>query len=327
MLNLDPKKLLQKALPHLIAIIALYAVAAAFYAPAILESKRLHQGDTLNFIGMSHETLSYEAVDGERPSWTDSMFGGMPTIQITGTGLMTFPKYVWALLRLLMSPEIMTLFIAMLSAYILSLCLKAPPLIAFIAGATFGLASINTLYLAAGHATKVRAISVMPGVLAGVIYAFRENKWMGAAIAAFFLSLHLDANHLQMTYYLIYLVVAVGLGELVYSYLKGELKTALTTSALLIAAAFSAALPSAPNLWLTQDYSHNTTRGAAILDADISEEPFSCLSRPTSIKFGFAPNALMLSIDSLAAVPAEITSSIIRTFPIGFAPMILPPSP
>jgi hypothetical protein len=57
MLNFDPKELFRKTLPHLIAIIALYAVAASFYAPAILESKRLHQGDTLNFIGMSHETL------------------------------------------------------------------------------------------------------------------------------------------------------------------------------------------------------------------------------------------------------------------------------
>ena len=205
--------MLKKALPHILSIVAFYAIACAFYSPVILKSKRLVQGDTRQFIGMSHETLSYEDVEGERPSWTNSMFGGMPTVQITGTGLMTFPKYVWAFLRLLMSPEIMTLFLAMLSAYVLALCLKAPPLIAFITGVTFGLASINTLYLAAGHATKVRAISLMPGVLGGIIYSFRNNMWGGAAITAFFLSMHIDANHLQMTYYLMFMVVAVGICE------------------------------------------------------------------------------------------------------------------
>ena len=176
--------MLKKVLPHLISVIAFYAIACAFYSPVVFEDKRLVQGDTNQFIGMSHETLSYEDVEGERPQWTDSMFGGMPTVQITGSGIMTFPKWVWKLLRLLMSPEVMTL-LAMLSAYVLALCLKAPPLVAFIAGATFGLASINVLYLSAGHATKVRAISLMPGVLGGVIYALRHNMWCGAGMTAF----------------------------------------------------------------------------------------------------------------------------------------------
>ena len=138
--------MLKKALPHILSVVAFYAIACAFYSPVILDSQRLVQGDTKQYKGMSHETLSYESVEGERPSWTNSMFGGMPTVQITGTGIMTLPKYIWALLRLLMAPEIMTLFLAMLSAYVLALCLKAPPLVAFITGVTFGLGSINTLY-------------------------------------------------------------------------------------------------------------------------------------------------------------------------------------
>ena len=136
--------MLKKALPHILSIVAFYAIASTFYSPVILDSKRLVQGDTKQYIGMSHETLSYEDIEGERPSWTNSMFGGMPTVQITGTGIMTLPKYIWKLLRLLMSPEIMTLFLAMLSAYVLALCLKAPPLVAFIAG-VFNLRSVALL--------------------------------------------------------------------------------------------------------------------------------------------------------------------------------------
>jgi len=257
--------MLKKVLPHVLSIVAFYAIACVFYSPIMLDGKMLVQADTEKYIGMSHETLSYERVEGERPAWTDSMFGGMPTIQITGTGIDTFPKTIWRFLRLLMSPEIMTLFLAMLSAYVLALCIKAPPLVAFIAGATFGLGSINVLYLSAGHATKVKAISMMPGVLAGVIYAYRSNMWGGAAITAFFLSMHIHANHLQMTYYLLYLIAAIGICELVAAQLKGQIKSFANTSALLIGSALVALAPSLPGLKMTKDYSHYTTRGEAVL--------------------------------------------------------------
>ena len=262
----------KKLFPHLIAIVALYAVAAIFYWPAISDGDRLALGDTANYIGMSHETLSYADIDGERPAWTNSMFGGMPTVQITGTGIMTLPKYIWAFFRLLMSPEIMTLFLAMLSAYILAICLKAKPLLAFIVGATFGLSSLNILYMAAGHATKVRAIAIMPAVLGGVIMAYRQNRWLGAGIAALALALHLDSNHLQMTYYLMYIVGAVGITELLVAFRKGSARKALITSAVLVGAAFAAILPSIPNLTITKNYSSYTTRGEAILPADNAQE-------------------------------------------------------
>ena len=264
MQNFDLRKSLKNAIPHFIAIAALYIVAALFYAPTF-DSKSLDQGDTANYIGMSHEALSYEAVEGERTAWTDSMFGGMPTIQISGTGQMTFSKWIWKFLRMLMHPEVMTLFMAMISAYVLAICLRAPPLVAFIVGATFGLGSINTLYLAAGHATKVRAIAMMPGILGGVIAAFRGRRWMGVGIAALFTTIHLDANHLQMTYYLLFLLAAIGISELIYALHKGRIKSALITSSLLIVAAVVALLPSAPNLYLTKNYSHHTTRGEAVL--------------------------------------------------------------
>lgn len=262
----------KKLLPHLIAVVALYAVAAIFYMPAISDGDSLALGDTANYIGMSHETLSYADIDGERPAWTNSMFGGMPTVQITGTGIMTLPKYIWAFFRLLMSPEIMTLFLAMISAYILAICLKAKPLLAFIVGATFGLSSLNILYMAAGHATKVRAIAIMPAVLGGVIMAYRQNRWLGAGITALALALHLDSNHLQMTYYLMYIVGAVGITELIFAFRKGSARKALITSTVLVGAAFAAVLPSIPNLTITKNYSSYTTRGEAILPAENAQD-------------------------------------------------------
>ena len=225
----------------------------------------MRQGDIINFKGMAHETESYYFIEGERPDWTDSMFSGMPTIQITGIGFTTVPKVIWLILRFFMSPEIMTLFMAMLAGYVLALCLKAPPWVAFIIGATYGLASVNTLYLAAGHASKVRAIAVMPGVLGGVLAAFRGRRAAGVAIFTLFLAIHIYANHLQMTYYLMFLIVAVGLSELINAVIKGQTKSAIITSSLLLVGAFSAVLPQSAELALTQNYSQYTTRGEAIL--------------------------------------------------------------
>tara|TARA_B110000037_G_scaffold221912_1_gene294608 strand:+ start:2280 stop:4802 length:2523 start_codon:yes stop_codon:yes gene_type:complete len=259
------KKVFDQVLPHAIAVVLLFLIAAAFYSPAFMKGERMKQGDIEKFRGMSHETLSYEAVEGEKPSWTNSMFSGMPTIQITGLGFTTLPKVIWLILRFFMSPELMTLFMAMLAGYVLALCLKAPPWIAFVVGATFGLSTVTTLYLAAGHASKVRAIAVMPGVLGGVICAFRGKRAAGVGIFTLFLALHLYANHLQMTYYLMFLVGAVGLWELISSLQKGQTRYALITSLFLLMGTFCAALPQSADLYLTQEYASQTTRGEAIL--------------------------------------------------------------
>jgi len=259
------KKVFDQVVPHAIAVVLLFFIAAAFYSPAFMKGERMKQGDIEKFRGMSHETLSYESVEGEKPSWTNSMFSGMPTIQITGLGFTTLPKVIWLILRFFMSPELMTLFMAMLAGYVLALCLKAPPWIAFIVGATFGLSTITSLYLAAGHASKVRAIAVMPGVLGGVICAFRGKRAAGVGVFTLFLALHLYANHLQMTYYLMFLVGAVGIYELISSLRKDQAKYALITSLFLLMGAFCAALPQSSDLYLTQEYASQTTRGEAIL--------------------------------------------------------------
>ena len=270
------KKVFDKVVPHAIAITLLFAISAAFYSPAFINGDRMRQGDIEKFRGMSHETMSYESVEGKKPSWTNSMFSGMPTIQITGLGFTTLPKIIWLILMFFMSPELMTLFMAMLGGYILALCLKAPPWIAFIIGATFGLSTVNTLYLAAGHASKVRAISVMPGVLGGLIYAFRGKIATGVAIFTLFLAIHLNANHLQMTYYLVFIIGAVGVTELISLIIKGKTKSALITSLFLLIGVFCAALPQSADLYLTQEYSHHTTRGEAILsDPNSSDELLS----------------------------------------------------
>ena len=171
------------------------------------------------------------------------MFGGMPTIQIAGSGVDTAPGYVWKLVRKSMPIEVGTVLVAMLCAYVLGLCLGLSPWLSLALGLGFGLSSLNVLYLAAGHATKVRAIATMPGVLAGVVLAYRGRVWGGAALAAFFAAVHLHADHIQMTYYLLYLLGAVAVGAWVHAAVKGRLPEVAKASGVLLAAGLLSALP------------------------------------------------------------------------------------
>ena len=92
MTSFDFRALLPAALPHLISVVAMFFAACMLLSPAMLKDKRLNQGDIQNNIGMSKESRDIQKRDGQVPHWTDSMFGGMPTIQITGTDIETAPK-------------------------------------------------------------------------------------------------------------------------------------------------------------------------------------------------------------------------------------------
>ena len=218
----------------MISVVVMFFAASMLFSPVMLEGKRLNQGDTQNNIGMAKEARDVQQREGEVPHWTDSMFGGMPTTQITGTDIGTAPWWTWMAIRKVLPIEVGTIVVAMLSAYVLGLCLGLSPWLSLLLGLGFGLSSLNVLYLSAGHATKVRAIATMPGVLAGVILAYRGRMWAGAGVAAWFAALHLAADHVQMTYYLLFLLGAVSVAAWIRAGLNGEgIKVAKTTGVLI----------------------------------------------------------------------------------------------
>ena len=290
MSSIDFRSLLPSAVPHLISVVVMFFAASMLMSPVMLEDKLLNQGDIQNNIGMSKEARDVQRRDGEVPHWTDSMFGGMPTIQITGTDIGTAPKWTWMAVRNLMPIEVGTLLVAMISAYVLGLCLGLSPWLALVLGLGFGLSSLNVLYLAAGHATKVRAIATMPGVLAGVIWAFRGRMWAGAGVAAFFAALHLQADHVQMTYYLLFLLGAVTVAAWIRGVMTGEVMTVAKTTGLLAIAGLLSVVPQTGQLALTEQYAEFTTRGKSNLpnQAIAGEAPQEGLDRDYILEYSMA---------------------------------------
>jgi hypothetical protein len=144
------------------------------------------------------------------------------------------------------------------------------------------------MYLGGGHTSKVNAISYMAPVLGGMLMALRGRAWLGSAVFALFLALHLASNHFQMTYYLMFLLVAVGITEGIRAVVKREWKVLLMGVGWLLVGGFLAVLPNAGNLMLTNEYSKYTTRG----ETDLTIEPAN--DRFTQAKSGLDPDYIVM---------------------------------
>ncbi|MFY7970506.1 MAG: hypothetical protein ACOVOO_01110 [Flavobacteriales bacterium] len=262
---------LLKVLPHAVAILLFVALSSAFFSP-LWKGYELRQGDIDNWRGMSQEANNFRALENDEALWTNSMFAGMPAYQISVVHTNNFLRIVDNVLRLGLPRPVGTMFLCMLGFYIFALCMRIRPWLAIAGGAAFGLATINILYLGAGHTGKVHAIAYMAPTLGAMILAFRSRALLGATLFALFLGLNIYANHLQMTYYLVFIVGLVGLGEMIRLIIGKEIGTVVKVSAFLIAGGVLALLPNLSNLLATYEYSKYTTRGETELTIKASGE-------------------------------------------------------
>ena len=259
------KNTLYKLLPHAFSIALFLILACVFYSP-LFDGYNIEQSDVKQHVGMSKEIVDYRVKhDGAEPLWTNSMFGGMPAYQISVIHANNWVYHLDKTIKLGLPRPIAILFWTMLGFYIFALCLRINPWLAAIGAVAFGFSTINILYIGAGHMSKVNAISYIAPALGGFILTFRGRIFLGAAVFALFFALQVSANHLQMTYYLLFILVFVGVGELVRKIFKKEYKDVAVRSSVLVVAAIIAFLPSLSNLLSTQEYGKYTTRGSSQL--------------------------------------------------------------
>jgi len=259
--------MLQRALPHLVAILVFLAACAAYFAPQ-LQGKVPEQGDIIQYRGMAQEVKAYEKETGEKSLWTNAMFGGMPTYQINTVSEGNSLKALDKASQLGIGGPIGRFFVAMLGFYILMVVLGVNQWLAIIGALAFGLSTNNLILFEAGHQTKLKSISFLPIVTAGLILAFRKKYLLGGILFATGLGLNIMANHVQMTYYFALTLLVFGIAELVYNIQKGELAHFAKASGTLIIAALLALGSAASNLWVTYEYSKDTMRGEPILKTE-----------------------------------------------------------
>ena len=280
----------QKYAMHYVAVLVFYAIAAALLSKSF-DGYVVRQGDHQNWVGMSKEASDARALFGKHMDWTNSMFGGMPTTHINASKpAFDVVSQCKRLINLLAgSSGISVFWLAMLGGYILALALGVSPWIALLCGIGIGLSSFEVLYFSAGHNTKVQAVAYMPFVLAGVVWAYRERLYFGIGLAAFATALHVSCGHPQMTYYLIFLLVAIGITETWRMVMQEkDVSKALRVNAMILLAGIIGVLPHSAHLKETKEYAQYTIRGERILEDATKVEVPSGLDRDYILEYSIA---------------------------------------
>ena len=256
-------KILNKFYPHALAILGFVFISIVYFYP-VLQGKQIFQSDIVQYTGMAKEQNDFRAIDNVEPYWTNSAFGGMPTYQLGAK----FPHdYIGAiddLLRFLPRPADY-LFLYFLGFYGLMLVLKADPLKAFFGALAFGLSTYLIIILGVGHNAKAHAIGYMPLVIAGFILVFQKKYILGGLVTLFATALEINANHFQMTYYLLIFLLILS-AYFTFQLLKDKDYKALLSSLGILAAAGVLALgANATNLMATSEYTNFSIRGKSEL--------------------------------------------------------------
>ncbi|PZX94203.1 hypothetical protein DOS84_06155 [Flavobacterium aquariorum] len=256
-------KQLQKFFPHALAILGFVLVSTLYFFP-VLQGKQIFQSDIAQYTGMAKEQNDFRATYHEEPYWTNSAFGGMPTYQLGAKYPHDYVGAIDDVLRFLPRPADY-LFLYFLSFYILMLVLKADPLKAFFGALAFGFSTYLIIILGVGHNAKAHAIAYMPMVVAGFVMVFQRKYILGGLLTMFAVALEVNANHFQMTFYLLILLLILS-GYFIYEGIKSkEYKSLLYSLGTLIGAGIIAIGANATNLLATVEYANFSIRGKSDL--------------------------------------------------------------
>ena len=264
--NLDKKLIgslsLGDVIHFAVAVILFAAISWIYFYPNDVNGDVLQQHDVMQGAANSQETSAMQEQTGEKSWWTNALFGGMPTFQIApsyeGTTMLNPAS---ALYRLYFPTPVSWIFILMLGFFLLMLAFKAKWYLAILGAIGYGFSSYFFILMGAGHIWKLMVLAYIPPTIAGIVWCYRGKYLGGAAVAAFFAALQLASNHVQMTYYSMFLIVLLVIAYLVKAIMDKQVGRWCIATACLSVAALLALAANSPNLYLTYKYSQETIRG------------------------------------------------------------------
>ena len=257
---------LRKCLPDLLAVILFAVLAFAYFFPADTEGRILYRHDSAAGKGAGQEMSEYRQRTGETTRWTNSLFSGMPTYQMApayGSGKVLdqvanayhlwLPDYVWYL------------FAYLLGFYILLRAFDFRQMLAALGSIVWAFSTYFLIIIAAGHYWKVMALAYLPPMIAGIVLAYRGKYLWGFVVTAIFAALEVQANHVQMTYYYLFIILAMIVAYLVDAIRKKQMAHFAKATAVCAAAAVIGICINLSNLYHTWEYSKESMRGKSEL--------------------------------------------------------------
>ena len=268
--------LLKKCLPDVLAVLLFAVLAFAYFFPADIEGRILYRHDASAGRGAGQEGIEYLQKTGERSRWTNALFGGMPTYQMApsygSTNLLT--KAVDAY-HLWLPENVWFVFAYLLGFYILLRAFDFRQHLAALGSIIWAFSTYFLIIIAAGHIWKVWALAYLPPMIAGIVLAYKGRYLWGLLLTAIFTAFEINANHVQMTYYYLFIILFLVIGWLVEAIQQKQLvRFAKATAVCIVGAAIGVCI-NLSNLYHTWQYSQESMRGKSELVKKNSENQTS----------------------------------------------------
>lgn len=259
-------KTFKRCLPDILAVLLFAVLAFAYFFPADTEGRILYQHDASAGRGAGQEHTEYLHRTGERTRWTNALFSGMPTYQlapsydstdalnVVGKALhLWLPDYVWHV------------FAYLLGFYILLRAFDFRQSLAALGSIVWAFSSYFFIIIAAGHFWKVMALCYLPPMIAGVVLAYRGRYLWGLAVTALFTALEINANHVQMTYYYMFIILFMVIAFIVEAVRRKDYRHIAKATGVCVAGALIGLCLNLSNLYHTWQYSKESMRGKSEL--------------------------------------------------------------
>ncbi len=261
----------KQALPWLLALGLITIVLLVMFYPA-LQGKTIQQEDVTSWRASSKEAVDYYNETGEQAYWSGTMFSGMPVYQITIKHVGNLFLHVDKLFTLFLPFFMGYVFLGFMGFFFMTQVLKLNKWASLAGAIAFALSSYFMIILAVGHNSKAHAIAYMAPYLIAVYMTYRGKFIQGGLLAAVILALELTCNHVQVTYYLAFMVVILVLFEVVWAILEKQLKKFIIASGILVAGLVIAVGINFSNLYTTYQYTKETIRGHSELTKTGNED-------------------------------------------------------
>lgn len=257
---------LKRCLPDVLAIVLFAVISFVYFMPADLEGRILYQHDSSAGRGSAQESRAYQQQTGERTRWSNATFSGMPTYQtapsynstdVLGKVITVYhlglPDYVWYV------------FAYLLGFYILLRAFNFREYLAVLGSVIWAFSSYFFIIIAAGHIWKVMALAYLPPMIGGLVLAYRGKFLWGFIVTAIFTAFEVNANHVQMTYYYLFIILFMVIAWLVQAIREHRMARFWKASLVALAGAAIGICINLSNLYHTWQYSQESMRGKSEL--------------------------------------------------------------
>ena len=257
---------LKKILPDLLAVLLFAVLAFAYFFPADIEGRILYRHDASAGVGAGQEQSLYNQRTGEMTRWTNSLFSGMPTYQLSPSYESTSTLNTLEKAYHLWLPEnVWYLFVYLIGFYILLRAFDFRQHLAALGSIVWAFSTYFLIIIAAGHIWKVWALAYLPPMIAGIVLAYRGKYLRGLIVTGIFAAFEVHANHVQMTYYYLFVIAAMILAYLAEAIQKKQYVHFLKATGACIAGGLLGILVNISNLYHTWEYGQESMRGKSEL--------------------------------------------------------------